>query len=102
VEAGQVLTDHVIYARNNTLWVTQSIEHDLDGDGYTDLLFRNTDTGAWRAFTIGDGSLVTNGTPLIWSNLDWVLQSSTKPGNKNTNDKGSSQSRWPFLKSHGL
>ena len=48
--------------------------NDLDADGDSDILLRNTTTGQWRMFTMEDMAPVSQANLVLWANQNWVYQ----------------------------
>jgi len=48
--------------------------NDLNADGTSDILLRNTTNGQWRKFTIQDMTPTSNSGITLWANQNWVYQ----------------------------
>jgi len=50
--------------------------NDLDADGDSDILIRNTTNGQWRTFTMQNMTPTGQSGIILWANQDWVYQDS--------------------------
>ena len=48
--------------------------HDLDADGDSDILLRNSTNGQWRMFTMENMAPVSQANLVLWANQNWVYQ----------------------------
>jgi len=57
----------------NTGWSAQAC-FDANGDGDDDILLRNTSSGAWRLFTVQNGTVQSNANANLYQNTDYIFQ----------------------------
>jgi len=62
------------YPDDATQNIVIATHNDLDADGDSDILIRNTTNGQWRKFTIQDMIPTSNSGITLWANQDWVYQ----------------------------
>ncbi len=62
------------YPDDATRHIVVATHQDLDADGDSDILLRNTTNGQWRTFTMQNMIPTGNSGIVLWANQDWVYQ----------------------------